>query len=60
MFARGFRLHTRDGVPLDGAEFPSGQVVVLDDAEYLILTGAPSIAALLAGHPYSRVEWSDD
>lgn len=59
MFARGFRLHTRDGV-LDGAEFPNGRVIVVDDAEYGLLTGAPSVADLIAGYPYSHVEWPDD
>lgn len=59
MFARGFRLHTREGI-LDGAEFPNGLVIVVDDADYGLLTGAPSIAALVAGYAYSRVEWPDD
>ncbi|MFF9310135.1 hypothetical protein ACF1BS_04410 [Streptomyces sp. NPDC014748] len=32
-FTRGFRLH-HNGRHLDGAEFPSGRVCVLDDPEY--------------------------
>ena len=58
-FARGFRLHPRNGAPLDGAEFPSGRVLVLDDPEYGLATAAASIDDLLrGGYHGARIEWA--
>ena len=59
-FTRGFRLHLPDGRHLDGAEFPSGRVFVLDDPEFGFATGATSLEDLLAGYHGARVEWAGD
>ncbi|MFF7365837.1 hypothetical protein [Streptomyces sp. NPDC008125] len=61
-FARGFRLHpARDGVVLDGCEFPDGRVLVMDDPDYVLTTAAPSLDALLrGGYHGARVEWPGD
>jgi hypothetical protein len=56
-FARGFRLHHNDRI-LDGAEFPSGRVFVLDDPEYGFATVATSLEELLKGYHGARVEWA--
>lgn len=56
LFARPFRLH-HSGQALDGVEFPGGRVIVLDDPEFGICTGAVSVEALLAGYPRSHIEW---
>lgn len=58
-FARGFRLHLGHGQTLDGAQFPSGHLLVLDDSEYGLATAAASAAQLLRGYPGSRIEWAD-
>ncbi|MET9081415.1 hypothetical protein ABZX77_05840 [Streptomyces sp. NPDC004237] len=58
-FTRGFRLHHNGGY-LDGAEFPSGRVYVLDDPEVGLATAATSLERLLAGYHGARVEWSGD
>lgn len=58
-FTRGFRLH-HNGRHLDGAEFPSGRVFVLDDPEYGFATGAVSLEELLQGYHGGRVEWPGD
>ncbi|MFI6249006.1 hypothetical protein [Streptomyces sp. NPDC051016] len=58
-FTRGFRLH-HDGGYLDGAEFPSGRVYVLDDPEIGLATAATSLEHLLAGYHGARVEWPGD
>ncbi|MFB7596925.1 hypothetical protein [Streptomyces sp. NPDC056160] len=58
-FARGFRLH-HTGRILDGAEFPSGRVFVLDDSEYGFATVAVSLEELLKGYHGARVEWPDE
>jgi len=59
-FTRGFRLHLTDGRHLDGAEFPSCRVYVLDDPEYGLATGATSLDHLLKGYHGARVEWPGD
>jgi hypothetical protein len=59
-FTRGFRLHLPGGRYLDGAEFPSCRVYVLDDPEIGLATGATSMEHLLAGYPGARVEWPGD
>ncbi|MFJ1653475.1 hypothetical protein ACIOC2_19210 [Streptomyces sp. NPDC088337] len=58
-FTRGFRLH-HNGRVLDGAEFPSDRVLVLDDPEYGIATIATSLEELLKGYHRARVEWPGD
>ncbi|MEU9208506.1 hypothetical protein AB0D27_11265 [Streptomyces sp. NPDC048415] len=59
-FTRGFRLHLSDGRYLDGAEFPSGRVYVVDDPEYGLATAATSMDYLLKGYHGARVEWPGD
>ncbi|MEU8907010.1 hypothetical protein [Streptomyces mirabilis] len=59
-FTRGFRLHLPGGAHLDGAEFPSGRVYVLDDPEYGLATAATSMEHLLEGYHSARVEWPGD
>ncbi|MFD9952448.1 hypothetical protein [[Kitasatospora] papulosa] len=58
-YARGFRLHLKGGRVLNGAEFPGGQVVVMDDPEWGLTTGARSADLLTSGYPDSRIEWAD-
>ncbi|MET9122965.1 hypothetical protein [Streptomyces sp. NPDC004528] len=58
-FTRGFRLH-HNGRYLDGAEFPSGRVYVLDDPEAGLATAATSLEHLLEGYHGARVEWPGD
>ncbi|MFF8406950.1 hypothetical protein ACF06P_35655 [Streptomyces sp. NPDC015684] len=55
-FTRGFRLH-HNGRYLDGAEFPSGRVFVLDDPDYGFATVAVSLDDLLKGYHGATVEW---
>ncbi|MFI5973569.1 hypothetical protein [Streptomyces sp. NPDC051452] len=57
VFTRGFRLHLSDSQYLDGAEFPSGRVFVLDDPEYGFATVATSLEHLLEGYHGATVEW---
>lgn len=59
-FTRGFRLHLTDTRHLDGAEFPSGRVLVLDDPERGLASAALSLADLLKGYNGARVEWPGD
>ncbi|HET6636801.1 MAG TPA: hypothetical protein VFH77_17420 [Streptomyces sp.] len=59
-FTRGFRLHVTGGRVLDGAQFPSGRVLVLDDPEYGLATAATSLEELVKGYPDARAEWPDD
>ncbi|MGW1295130.1 hypothetical protein [Streptomyces sp. NPDC002533] len=59
-FTRGFRLIQRDGHALDGAEFPSGRCVVLDDPEHGLATVAVAVDELLrGGYHGARIEWAD-
>lgn len=58
-FTRGFRLH-HNGRVLDGAEFPSGRVLVVDDPEYGLASAAVSLEDLLKGYHGARVEWPGD
>ncbi|MFG2589077.1 hypothetical protein [Streptomyces sp. NPDC048438] len=55
-YARGFRLHVRGRV-LDGAEFPNGRVIVVDDPEWGLCSGARSADLLQVCYPGSRIEW---
>lgn len=59
-FTRGFRVHLPGGRYLDGAEFPSGRVYVLDDPEVGLATAATTLEHLLDGYHGSRVEWPGD
>jgi len=58
-FTRGFRLH-HNGRYLDGAEFPSGRICLLDDPEYGFATVASSMEELRKGYHGARVEWPGD
>ncbi|MFJ6841397.1 hypothetical protein ACIQRE_01870 [Streptomyces griseoluteus] len=58
-FTRGFRLQLEGGRHLDGAEFPSGRVLV-DDPEAGLATAAVSLDELLKVYPGARVEWPGD
>ncbi|MFF3884088.1 hypothetical protein [Streptomyces sp. NPDC001914] len=59
-FTRGFRLHLPGGRFLDGAEFPSGRSLVVDDPEHGLATAATSMEQLLGSYHGSRVEWPGD
>ncbi|WP_031039810.1 hypothetical protein [Streptomyces sp. NRRL F-5650] len=59
-FTRGFRLHVADGQVLDGAAFPSGRTIVVDDPEYGLATVTSSLEVLLQGYHRARVEWDDE
>ncbi|MEU0309753.1 hypothetical protein [Streptomyces cyaneofuscatus] len=60
-FARGFRLVQRNGVTLDAAEFPNGRVVVMDDPDWGLCSGARSLELLLrSGYHGARAEFADD
>ncbi|MYR37415.1 hypothetical protein GTX14_13020 [Streptomyces sp. SID4944] len=60
-YARPFRLIQRTGEPLDGAEFPNGRVVVMDDPDWGICSGARTLDLLLAhGYHGARIEWPDE
>jgi hypothetical protein len=58
-YTRGFRLHLAHGRVLDGAEFPNGRVIVMDDPEWGLCSGARSADLLQAGYPGARIEWAD-
>jgi crotonobetainyl-CoA:carnitine CoA-transferase CaiB-like acyl-CoA transferase len=58
-FARGFRLHLSHGQVLDGAAFPSGRCLVIDDPEFGLASAAASEEELLRGYPDARIEWPD-
>ncbi|MFC8658074.1 MULTISPECIES: hypothetical protein [Streptomyces] len=58
-FARPFRLIQRHGPALDGAEFPNGRVVLMDDPDWGLCSGARSLDLLLRhGYPDARIEWA--
>ncbi|MCR8947136.1 hypothetical protein NW249_34175 [Streptomyces sp. OUCMDZ-4982] len=57
-FARPFRLIQRNGVALDGAVFPNGRAVVMDDPDWGLCSGARTLDLLLAhGYHGARIEW---
>lgn len=58
-FTRGFRLHLRGGQVLDGAAFPSGRCLVIDDPQFGLASVAASEKELLRGYPDARIEWPD-
>ncbi|MGA5472555.1 hypothetical protein ACPCUK_27750 [Streptomyces arboris] len=60
-FVRGFRLVQRNGVTLDAAQFPSGRVVVMDDPDWGLCSGARSLELLLrSGYHGARAEFADE
>ncbi|MCR8947203.1 hypothetical protein NW249_34520 [Streptomyces sp. OUCMDZ-4982] len=60
-YARPFRLIQRNGVALDGAVFPNGRAVVMDDPDWGICSGARTLDLLLAhGYHGARIEWPDE
>ncbi|MGW7473684.1 hypothetical protein ACWGIT_19075 [Streptomyces cyaneofuscatus] len=60
-FARGFRLVQRNGVTLDAAQFPNGRVVVMDDPDWGLCSGARSLELLLrSGYHGARAEFADE
>jgi hypothetical protein len=59
-FARGFRLHLRGGQVLDGAAFPSGRCLVIDDPEFGLASVAATEEDLLRGYPDARIEWPNE
>ncbi|NEC77228.1 hypothetical protein [Streptomyces rochei] len=59
-FTRGFRLHLADGRVLDGAAFPSGRTIVVDDPEFGLATVTTSVEVLLQGYHGARIEWDDE
>lgn len=56
-FTLGFRLHYGHGQILDGALFPSGRCLVVDDPEDGLVSAASSLDNLLRGYPDARIEW---
>ncbi|MFD3483801.1 hypothetical protein [Streptomyces sp. NPDC058665] len=56
-FPRAFRLHTRDGRIILGAQWPAGRVVVDEDGHGLI-TGAHNLGDLHHIN-ITRIEWAD-
>ncbi|MFF0510977.1 hypothetical protein [Streptomyces sp. NPDC004250] len=58
-FARPFRVHLRHGQAYEGAQFPSGLVVVLEDPEYGLVVSAADVDALLRGYGGGHLEWPD-
>lgn len=59
-FARPFRLHLGHGQVLDGACFPSGKCLVIDDPDFGIASAATTTDDLVRGYPGSRIEWAPD
>lgn len=59
-FSRGFRLHLAHGQVLDGAAFPSGWSIVVDDPDVGLASAAPTPEDLARGYPGSRIEWPPD
>ncbi|MFJ8760808.1 hypothetical protein [Streptomyces cyaneofuscatus] len=59
--ARGFRLIQRNGEPLDAMQFPNGRVVVMDDPEWGLCSGARTLDILLrSGYHGARIEFADE
>ncbi|MFI7239322.1 hypothetical protein [Streptomyces cyaneofuscatus] len=60
-FVRGFRLIQRNGDALDCAQFPNGRVVVMDDPDWGLCSGARSLELLLrSGYHGARAEFADE
>ncbi|MFJ9979663.1 hypothetical protein [Streptomyces cyaneofuscatus] len=59
-YVRGFRLIQRNGNVLDAAQFPNGRVIVLDDPDLGLCSGARSLELLLrSGYHGARAEFAD-
>lgn len=56
-FTRGFKLH-HNGQVLDGAQFPDGYVLVVDDPTAGLATGSVSLEHLLESYHGARIEWA--
>ncbi|WP_042170150.1 hypothetical protein [Streptomyces sp. NBRC 110035] len=56
-FARPFHLHLRDGQVLDGAVFPSGHAIIIDDPQVGFGSTAPTLDQLLLCYHRARIEW---
>ncbi|MFE6284385.1 hypothetical protein [Streptomyces sp. NPDC057877] len=59
-WARPFRLILRGKQVLDGAVFPNGQAVVIDDPEAGLSSGAATLEQLLAGYHRAEVMLAED
>lgn len=59
-FARPFRLVLPGKRVLDGAQFPHGQAVIVDDPEIGLATSAPSLEQLLSGYHRAEIMWAED
>jgi hypothetical protein len=55
-FPSPFLLRMPNGWRIPGAEFPTGQAVVLDDDVFGLLSGAESLELLLLGYIGATVE----
>lgn len=58
-FPRAFVLYLCHGDALPGIELPNGRVIVFDDPEGWVSSGAPSADALCHGYAGARIEWAD-
>ncbi|MEU3099652.1 hypothetical protein ABZ690_34330 [Streptomyces sp. NPDC006967] len=58
-YARPFRLHHSSGILLDGAVFPSGHAIVIDEPG-VAFSAAASLEQLLLGYHRARIEWPGD
>lgn len=58
-FPRAFVLRLHHGDALPGLELPNGRVVVFDDPDGMLSSGAPSADDLRHGYPDARIEWAD-
>ncbi|WP_405399228.1 hypothetical protein [Streptomyces microflavus] len=60
-FARAFRLIQRNGTAIDGVEFTNGRVIVMDDPDWGLCSGARSLELLLrSGYHGARIERPDE
>ncbi|MEV3848118.1 hypothetical protein AB0J30_15140 [Streptomyces microflavus] len=60
-FARAFRLVQPHGTALDAVEFTNGRVIVMDDPDWGLCSGARSLDLLLAsGYHGARIERPDE
>ncbi|MFG3154250.1 hypothetical protein ACGF7W_19650 [Streptomyces sp. NPDC048219] len=53
-------MHLRHGQVYEGAQFPTGTVLVLEDPEYGLVVIASDTDALLRGYGGGRIEWPED
>ncbi|MGW3847152.1 hypothetical protein [Streptomyces fagopyri] len=59
-YARPFRLTLPGKRTLDGAVFPGGQAVVIDDPEDALASAAPSLEQLLTGYHRAEVMFAEE